>query len=181
MSLQSLHAMPWIGEHAVLDLANTVVRGAGPDRADIDLLADPELRATWREQAADRALAALPVGELTDLRHPVRAALDAAARRAPLPASARTRLNTLAAHAPVTYEIGDDGRLTEREGQNPAAASVARRTLVLAAGEEQARLRLCPAPSCGMYFLARRRDQGWCSVACGNRARSARRHAARAR
>ncbi|ELS57171.1 CGNR zinc finger domain-containing protein [Streptomyces viridochromogenes] len=51
---------------------------------------------------------------------------------------------------------------------------------MLAAGPEQARLRRCPAPSCGMFFLARRRDQAWCSIGCGNRARAARRSEQRA-
>ncbi|MEW2634568.1 ABATE domain-containing protein [Streptomyces sp. NPDC048389] len=179
MSLKNLHEMPWIGEDAALDLANTVVCGAGPSRGDIDLLADEELRAAWRTRAADRALAALPLEELTRLRDPARAALGAAARRARLPEAARTRLNDLAAQAPVTFEVGKDGRLTEREGGGPVAGRVARQVLVLATGPDQARLRRCPAPSCGMFFLARRRDQAWCSVGCGNRARSARRQAPR--
>ncbi|MER7898812.1 ABATE domain-containing protein [Streptomyces sp. NPDC096046] len=175
MTLKNLHEMPWIGEHPVLDLANTVVCGAGPARGDIDLLADPELRASWRSRAADWALANLPLEELTELRDPVRAVLDAAARQARLPETARTRLNDLAASAPVTFQVEKGGRLVEREGGGPAAGAAARQALVLAAGPEQARLQRCPAPSCGMFFLARRRDQAWCSTGCGNRARSARR------
>ncbi|MEU3051471.1 ABATE domain-containing protein [Streptomyces sp. NPDC006984] len=178
MSLKNLRAMPWIGEHPVLDLANTVVCGAGPDRSDVDLLASPALAGSWRERTVARGLAALPLDELTRLRAPVRAALQAAARQEPLPEAERVRLNELAARAPVTFEVGEDGRLGEREGDGPAAAAAARQTLVLAAGPEQARLRRCPAPSCGMFFLARRRDQSWCSVGCGNRARSARRQPA---
>ncbi|UYQ60203.1 ABATE domain-containing protein [Streptomyces peucetius] len=179
MSLKNLHEMPWIGEHAVLDLANTVVCGADSSGGDIDLLAEEGLRASWRSRAADRGLADLPLEELTRLREPARAVLGAAARQAPLPEAARTRLNALAAGAPVTFEVGEDGRLAEREGGGPVAGRVARQVLVLAAGPEQARLRTCPAPSCGMFFLARRRDQAWCSVGCGNRARSARRQALR--
>ncbi|MBX9397691.1 ABATE domain-containing protein [Streptomyces sp. TRM72054] len=172
MTLKSLRAMPWIGELPVLDLANTVLLGAGTAGGDIDLLADPELLASWRAKAADRELADLPLGQLTDLRDPVRGALDAAARQAPLPGPARTRLNALAARAPVTFQVDGAGRLTEREAGGPVAAVVARQALVLAAGPEQARLRCCPAPSCGMFFLARRQDQAWCSIACGNRARA---------
>ncbi len=175
MSLKNLHEMPWVGAHPVLDLANTVVCGAGPARGDIDLLADGELRASWRSRTADRALADLPLEELTELRDLVRAVLDAAAQQGRLPEAARTRLNDLAASAPVTFQVGQDGRLIEREGSGPAAGTAARQALVLAAGPEQARLRRCPAPSCGMFFLARRRDQAWCSIGCGNRARSARR------
>ncbi len=164
--------MPWIGELPVLDLANTVVRGTGTGDGDIDLLADPDLLASWRARAADRELAELPLGQLTDLRDPVRRALGAAARQAPLPDPVRTRLNALAARAPVTFHVDAAGRLTEQEAGGPVAAAVARQALVLAAGPEQARLRCCHAPSCGMFFLARRRDQAWCSVGCGNRARA---------
>ncbi|MEU6756813.1 ABATE domain-containing protein [Streptomyces sp. NPDC046685] len=175
MTLKNLREMPWIGERSVLDLANTVVVGAGRVGGDVDLLADPELLASWREKALDRELAGLPLEDLAELRAPVRAALDAAARQAPLPESARARLNALAARAPVTFRIDDAGHLTEQEAGGPIVAAVARQALVLAAGPEQTRLRRCPAPSCGMFFLARRRDQAWCSIGCGNRARAARR------
>ncbi|MEV0961489.1 ABATE domain-containing protein [Streptomyces sp. NPDC049910] len=172
MTLRSVGAMPWIGELPVLDLANTVLREAGTAGGDIDLLADPDLLASWRAKAADRELADVPLGQLTDLRDPVRGALDATARRIPLPEPVRTRLNALAARAPVTFRVDAEGRLEEREAGGPVAASVARQALVLAAGPERARLRCCRAPSCGMFFLARRRDQAWCSIGCGNRARA---------
>ncbi|MFJ3597291.1 MULTISPECIES: ABATE domain-containing protein [unclassified Streptomyces] len=180
MSLKNVRAMPWIGEQPVLDLANTVVVGAGPAGADIDLLTDSGLLACWREKACDRELADLPAQDLTELRAPVRGVLDAAARQAPLPGPARARLNALAARAPVTFRVDDTGRLAEEEAGGPVGGSVARQALVLAAGPEQARLRCCPAPSCGMFFLARRRDQAWCSIGCGNRARAARRGGRRA-
>ncbi|PCG83132.1 hypothetical protein CIB93_26265 [Streptomyces sp. WZ.A104] len=180
MSLKNLREMPWIGERPVLDVANTVVVGAGHAGGDVDLLAEPELLASWREKACDRELADLPLEDLAELRVPVRAALDAAARQAPLPGLARVRLNALAARAPVTFRVDDAGHLAEREAGGPVAATVARQALVLAAGPERARLRRCPAPSCGMFFLARRRDQAWCSIGCGNRARAARRSEQRA-
>ncbi|WP_282698362.1 ABATE domain-containing protein [Streptomyces sp. CC208A] len=175
MTLRNLHEMPWIGELPVMDLANTVLCGAGPAGEEVDLLADPKLLASWREKAADRELAELPLEQLKELREPVRLALDAGARQVPLPGPTRTWLNALAARAPVTFQVDDSGRLTECEAGGPVTAMLARRTLVLAAGQEQARLRRCPAPSCGMFFLARRRDQAWCSIGCGNRARAARR------
>ncbi|UGY93281.1 ABATE domain-containing protein [Streptomyces gobiensis] len=175
MTIRTLHAMPWIGEDPVLDLANTVVHGAGPERGDIDLLSDPQLLASWRDRAADRRLAGLPLADLVALRDLVRYALDAAAEEKPLPDSVRTRLNALAAAAPVIFLVDADGRLAQRETDGPADAAVARQALTLAAGPDQARLRRCNAPSCGMFFLARRRDQAWCSLGCGNRARSARR------
>ncbi|WP_037886298.1 ABATE domain-containing protein, partial [Streptomyces viridochromogenes] len=93
MSLKNLREMPWIGERPVLDVANTVVVGAGQGGGDVDLLAEPELLGAWREKARDRELADLPLEDLVELRAPVRAALDAAARQAPLPGPARARLN----------------------------------------------------------------------------------------
>jgi predicted RNA-binding Zn ribbon-like protein len=41
-------------------------------------------------------------------------------------------------------------------------------------------LAFCDAPSCGQFFIRRRRDQRWCSAACGTRTRVAR-HATRRR
>ncbi|WP_435296396.1 ABATE domain-containing protein [Streptomyces sp. YPW6] len=175
MTVKNLHEMPWIGERSVLDLVNTVVVGAGRAGGDVDLLADPELLASWREKVLDRELADLSREDLAELRAPVRAVLEAAARQAPVPEPARARLNALAARAPVTFRVDDAGRLAEQEAGGPVGGSVARQALVLAAGPERTRLRQCPAPSCGMFFLARRRDQAWCSIGCGNRARAARR------
>ncbi|MEV4230453.1 hypothetical protein AB0J81_25840, partial [Streptomyces bobili] len=63
MTIRDLHEMPWIGEDPVLDLANTVVVGAGPGRGDVDFLADRELTGRWRARAADRGLAALCLEE----------------------------------------------------------------------------------------------------------------------
>ncbi|MFG3264620.1 MULTISPECIES: ABATE domain-containing protein [Streptomyces] len=175
MTIRDLHEMPWIGEDPVLDLANTVVVGAGPGRGDVDFLTDRELTGRWRARAADRRLAALSVEELERLRGLVRGALDATAGQRPLNDSLRTRLNALAASAPVVFRMTGDGLLEQQEQSGGADAVLARRTLVLAAGPDRVRVRRCPAPSCGMYFLARRRDQAWCSLGCGNRARSTRR------
>ncbi|WP_267245564.1 ABATE domain-containing protein [Streptomyces sp. PR69] len=175
MTMRELREMPWIGEGPVLDLANTVVVGAGPGREDVDFFADGELAGRWRERAADRALAALPLAELERLRALVRGALEATAARTALPDGVRERLNALAADAPVVFRLAGDGTLEQRECGGGPAAVLARETLALTAGGVGARVRRCPAPSCGMYFLARRRDQSWCTVSCGNRARSTRR------
>lgn len=167
--------MPWIGEDPVLDLANTVVVGAGPGRRDIDFFADRELTGRWRDRAAHRGLADLPLEELRRLREPVREALDATAGQRPLADGVRTRLNELASSAPVVFRLTDDGLLGQQDQGAGADAVVARETLVLVAGPDRRRVRRCHAPSCGMFFLARRRDQAWCSLGCGNRARSTRR------
>ncbi|WP_344358054.1 ABATE domain-containing protein [Streptomyces gobitricini] len=167
--------MPWIGAHPVLDLGNTVVFGAGPARGDVDPPADPEPRASWRGHAADRALADLSLEELTELRDPVRAVLDAAARQTPLPEAARRRLNDLAAWRPCHLPSGGERPARGEGGSGPAAGATTRQALVLAAGPERSTLRRCPAPGCGMFFLPRRRDQTWCSTSCGDRASPARR------
>ncbi|MCJ1676199.1 ABATE domain-containing protein [Streptomyces sp. APSN-46.1] len=175
MTIRDLQEMPWIGEDPVLDLANTVVVGAGPGRGDIDFFTDRELTRRWRARAADRRLAALPLEELERLRGLVRDALDSTAGRNPLTDRQRTRLNELASSAPIVLQMTAEGLLGQQEQGGDAAAVVARETLVLAAGPNRQRVRRCHAPSCGMFFLARRRDQAWCSLGCGNRARSTRR------
>ncbi|GAB2510626.1 ABATE domain-containing protein [Nocardiopsis aegyptia] len=176
MALREFDDMPWIGhEHPVLDLTNTVVVGAGPGHGDIDFLTDPGLRAVWRARLGDRALAEEPTAELRSLRTLVRAAVDSVARGGAVPDHAREGLNALAAEAPVTVRLEADGRLGHTEAGGGARAALARRALELVAGEGRERLRRCDAPSCGMYFLRTRRDQAWCTVACGNRARAGRR------
>ncbi|WP_116245194.1 ABATE domain-containing protein [Nocardiopsis sp. FIRDI 009] len=176
MTLREFYDMPWIGhEHPVLDLTNTIVIGAGPGRGDVDFLSDPGLTAAWRERLGDRALAREPLGALRALRTPLRAAVDARASGEDIPDQAREKLNALAANAPVTMRLGTDGDLVHEEAADDAGAALARRALVLLAGEGRERLRRCDAPSCGMYFLRTRRDQAWCTVMCGNRARASRR------
>ncbi|MFI6576548.1 CGNR zinc finger domain-containing protein [Nocardiopsis sp. NPDC050513] len=176
MTLREFYEMPWIGhEHPVFDLTNTVVIGAGPGRGDVDFLADPELTAAWRERAGDRALAQQPLGALRTIRAPLRAAVEAQANGEPLPGRTREELNGLAARAPVALRLDADGDLRHEETVHDVGAALAREALVLLAGEGRGRIRRCDAPSCGMYFLRTRRDQAWCSVACGNRARATRR------
>jgi predicted RNA-binding Zn ribbon-like protein len=128
--------MPWIGEHSVLDVANTIAVGAGSGRTDVDLFTVPELLERWRQAALDRGVAALPVARLAELRELVSSVLDHLDR-----------------HAPLTAQLRAD-----RE-----------------------RVRRCRASGCGMLFLARRRDQTWCSIGCGNRVRARRQQAARSR
>ncbi|WP_253208244.1 ABATE domain-containing protein [Streptomyces sp. YPW6] len=120
MTVKNLREMPWIGERSVLDLANTVVVGVGRAGGDVDLLADPELLASWREKVLDRELADLPREDLAELRAPVRAVLEAAARQVPLPEPARVRLNVLAARVPVTFRVDGAGQLAEQEAGGPA-------------------------------------------------------------
>ncbi|USY22203.1 ABATE domain-containing protein [Nocardiopsis exhalans] len=176
MTTREFSDMPWIGhEHPVLDLTNTVVVGSGLGRGDIDFFADPGLTAAWRAKAADRALAQSRIVELRSLRTLVRAAVDARAEGRPLPEPVREGLNGLAARAPVVLQLEADGELRHEESGGDACAAVARQALTLLSEEGSDRLRRCDAPSCGMYFLRTRKDQAWCTVGCGNRARATRR------
>jgi predicted RNA-binding Zn ribbon-like protein len=52
-------------------------------------------------------------------------------------------------------------------------AGYARSALRLLADDTAGHLRVCPAPSCGMFYRPRR-QQRWCSPQCGTRARVAR-------
>jgi predicted RNA-binding Zn ribbon-like protein len=177
--IHALRDLPWIGEDPLFDLANTVLIGAGPAGADVDVLTDPELLRRWR-QRADPRLRARDLDSLLELRDLVRHALAARAARPEdgplrLPERIRTALNALAAGAPVTLRIDRGGQLVHTDTGGEVDAVLARDTLTLVAGQDAHRLRCCPAPSCGMFHLARRRDQTWCSIGCGNRARASRR------
>jgi predicted RNA-binding Zn ribbon-like protein len=57
----------------------------------------------------------------------------------------------------------------------PAATSMlAEQGIALFAGPRRGVLRACLAPGCVLYFLREHPRRGWCSAACGNRARVAR-------
>ena len=177
MVIHALRDLPWIGEDPLFDLANTVLLGAGPGGSDVDVLADPPLLARWRA-LADHRLRDQPLEDLLTWRTLIRAGL---ATRADHGGSAvvteplRDELNQLARVAPVAFQLNPDGHLDQLDHGGTIAAVLARETLVLIAGSQAQLLRRCPAPSCGMFYLARRRDQNWCTVGCGNRARAARR------
>lgn len=179
--MSELRAMPWIGEHSVLDVANTIAVGAGSGRTDVDLFTVPELLERWRQAALDRGVAALPVARLAELRELVGAVLDHLDRHVPLTAQLRADLNALVAAAPVVLALDGDAQLTYRPLGGDAGATLGRDVIGLLTGADRERVRRCRASGCGMFFLARRRDQTWCSIGCGNRVRAQRQQAARIR
>jgi predicted RNA-binding Zn ribbon-like protein len=68
-------------------------------------------------------------------------------------------------------------RLRERtDGQaaDRVLARYARPALRIAPAADAREIRVCPAPSCGMFYRPRRKHQQWCSEQCGTRARVAR-------
>jgi predicted RNA-binding Zn ribbon-like protein len=117
---------------------------------------------------------------LLGLRGPIRAVLHATAAGQLLPGPAVAALNRASRAAAQWPELGHDRQIQQLALGDAVArllARYARSTMELAAGGS-ARLRVCGAPSCGMFYRPRRRQQRWCSEPCGNRARVARHYRA---
>jgi predicted RNA-binding Zn ribbon-like protein len=172
----------WLGEDLSIDLANTVmvIREGGEA---VDLLADETQMRRWLELERERLgsveleLDAGGFTRLCELRDAVRDLFAASAEGEPLPGPALACVNAASAHDPYSPQlcIGEDGvakvcesSATDVDGLLGALARAAIRLLGESGG---AGLHLCKAPSCGMFFLGKRR---WCCAACGNRARAAR-------
>jgi predicted RNA-binding Zn ribbon-like protein len=172
----------WIAlDTAALDLANTVAVDKGVAQ---DLLAAADDYQRWAQAAAqspeltpDEAAAITAARpRLLALREPIRAVLHTTAAGQPLPGPAVAALNTASRTAAQWPELGPNRRI-EQHARGDAVqrllAHYARSTMEIAAGGS-AKLRVCGAPSCGMFSRPRRPQQRWCSEPCGNRARVAR-------
>ena len=176
----------WIGIYdPALDLANTVAVSGGVAH---DLLEPAGEYERWADAAAassaldDDAAQALRAGRsrVLALREPIRAVLHAVAVGDPLPRAAVAELNRASRNAPSWLELSRGGAVAERVGGGAIdrlLAKYARSAMEVASGGAD-RLRVCPAPSCGMLYRPSRRDQHWCSRQCGTRARVARHYAA---
>jgi predicted RNA-binding Zn ribbon-like protein len=176
----------WLGQEAALDVANTVAVSNGIEH---DLLAPEGEYERWAVAVANSPALAPDEAEaigaararLLGLREPIRQVLKAtAAGEQPLPAAV-AELNRVSRASPAWPELDSRGEVRQRT-QGSAAdrllATYARSAMEIAA-EGAARLRVCPAPSCGMFFRPGRSDQHWCSTQCGSRARVARHYRAR--
>lgn len=175
MSIRALPEMPWIAGSLALDLANTIVLGAGPDGRDLDILTDPELAGTWAARAGGGRLVRLSTEERIVLRGLVREAFNAAAVGAPLMGDIVDRLNQLAASAPHVLSIDPHGELAWTTVAPSLPGEIAAETIRLATPPVAELLHRCPARSCGIFYEAARPDQRWCSPTCGSRGRAARR------
>jgi predicted RNA-binding Zn ribbon-like protein len=176
----------WIAlDRAALDIANTVAVDKGVAH---DLLAPDGEYERWARAATrspeltpDEAEAiAVARPRLLGLREHIRAVLHATVADQPLPRAAVAALNGASRAAAQWPELGPDRRLQQHAVGDAVArllAHYARSTMELAAGGS-ARLRVCGAPSCGMFYRPRRRQQRWCSEPCGTRARVARHYRA---
>jgi predicted RNA-binding Zn ribbon-like protein len=176
----------WIAlDKAAFDLANTVAVDKGVAH---DLLAAAGDYQRWAQAAAqspeltpdEAAAIAFARPRLLALREHIRAVLHATAADQPLPGAAVTALNTASRAAAQWPELGHDRQMEQHALGNAVQrllAHYARSTMDIAAGGS-AKLRVCGAPSCGMFYRPRRRQQHWCSEPCGNRARVARHYRA---
>src|SRR5215211_5108985 len=173
----------WLGEPLAIDLANTVM--VVGDGGSVDLLGDRSDLRRWldgeRKHLGDYGFAVAHLDEIRELRDAVRALLEASAQGRALPRAALERVNAASAAAPVARQLEAgpecEPQAVERDagGDRMAAlrGKLARSTIALLAGPERQRLRICEAPSCGMFFLEAS-GRRWCCAACGNRARVAR-------
>ena len=164
-----------------IDFANSVgmhvVGQAG------ELLGDEDGFARWvavQDELSGVDTASVDLTALQELRRHVIAILGALARRDPLPAMDVVAINDAAARAvahPV-LDLSDPAQPAARSVTTAATATdavlgrVAASLIDLVAA--RVGVRRCPAPGCGLFFLASRSDQRWCTGSCGNRARVAR-------
>ena len=179
----------WLGADPALDVANTVAVSNGEPH---DLLEPDGEYERWAGEAAARsqllaAWGSAPLikarAEVLELRTRIRQVLAAAAAGEEWPGTAVAALNRASRAVPRWPELDTDGTVRERARGSAAdrlLAEYARSAMEIAA-EGSARLRVCPAPSCGMYYRPTRQDQRWCSVPCGTRARVARHSRSRRR
>ena len=172
----------WIAiDRAALDVANTVAVSGG---VEYDLLEAAGEYGRWAEAAArspelradEAAAIAAARPRLLALRAHIRTVLSATTAGELVPERAIAALNRASRAAPHWPEVGADGSIVELahgDAVDRLLAVYARAAMQIAAGGS-ANIRVCGAPSCGMFYRPRRRQQRWCSEPCGNRARFAR-------
>jgi predicted RNA-binding Zn ribbon-like protein len=169
-----------------MHMSDLALELAGTRLGDRDLLQSPRELEAWLE---DRGIGDLELrlrlSDFRRLRGAIRAALAATVEERPLPADAIHALNEASAASPTYPRLAVDPVVVDRAEDGPPAArvfgAIARSAIEILGGPERDRLRACPAPSCGRFFLASRPDRTWCSPSCGNRVRVARHHERRRR
>ncbi len=175
----------WLGQGFALDLADTVTIEDGVEH---DLIDSAEGYRRW----ADREAAFLPDGsaaplargkhELLALRTAIREVLAVVAAGESLPRQAVDRLNRVSRSAPTWSEL-DPVDLSVRHQTSAreidALLALYARSVIDLLANEANRVRRCPAPSCGMFYVSTRPQRRWCSTPCGTRARVARHYSSR--
>jgi predicted RNA-binding Zn ribbon-like protein len=194
---------PLLGEDLPVELMNTIWadRAGVHDALDDPTGALAWLRAV--ESRLDPRPAALtgwladdrPTG-LAETAHGLRAVRDALRRLAAdatadprdvATSAAGTRATALEALAAASAAAPTWSALDWPDGGEPvrsvhttgpagraATSMLAEQGIALFAGARRRELRACLAPGCVLYFLREHPRRGWCSAACGNRARVAR-------
>ena len=142
---------------------------------EVDLLSTPAELERWLAAEGERleghGAAASDLGAIRELRDAVRGLLTAAAVGDQPPQGDLERVNAASAAAPVAPRLALDGGRAVRSEQEAAGVtplagllgSLARAAIELLADTPEGELRICRAPSCGMFYLGARR---WC---CGVR------------
>jgi predicted RNA-binding Zn ribbon-like protein len=122
-----------------------------------------------------------------ELREAIRTLFAARAAGRPVPREAVEVVNGASAAVP-THRLLDDADAarpvaTEVAGGGSRTAellaTIARSAIGVVGGPDGDRLRACPAPGCGRFFVATRPGRRWCGGPCGNRVRVARHYASR--
>jgi predicted RNA-binding Zn ribbon-like protein len=176
----------WLGKDLALDFANTVIVRPG---GKVDGLSTASGLARLLELERDR-LGEAPGAErrLHDfrrLRDALRALLTAAAERTELPEAGVAAVNRASAAVPSFVQLRRPGlAVVESHASTRVDAilgAIASSAVTLLGGPDRELVRVCEAPNCGLFFLAGRDSQQWCTPSCGNRARVARHYARRSR
>ncbi len=151
-------------------------------QGDRDLLGGPRDLERWlAARGVDEPGLALRLADFRGLRTAIRSLLLAAVDGRPMPPDAVQALNAASAAAPTHPRLEVDGAIRAAVVETGPAtarvfAAIARSGIETIGGAGRERLRSCPAPGCGRFFLATRPRRTWCSPACGNRVRVARHH-----
>lgn len=175
---------PLRDEPPAIELHNTVYAASGT--AADGLSCERGVQA-WLSGMADRLPAGGTAGvvrraELLAVREAIRGVLRTAADGAVPSREDVERLNEASARAPhhLTAVWAGSGRLMSdvdiggATTEDVVLAALARDAIDLITGRRREGLRGCGAPGCVLLYLRSHPRQGWCSAACGNRARQAR-------
>ena len=185
MRAATLNSFGWSGRDPRLALADTLVKVREDEY--VDLLDDPSQLVKWlaAEQGWLGVVAPEDAPALVDvncLRSAIRTLLFATTAAEPLPNHAASVVNRFSAASPryrqIDLAVPEQPRATVSQAGDTRAlqvlAAIADAAIDLLTCPDRARVRICSAPSCGMFFLAVKPGQRWCSGSCGNRARVAR-------
>ncbi|MEM6994349.1 MAG: CGNR zinc finger domain-containing protein [Myxococcota bacterium] len=175
--------LPILGEPLAVELANTRY-GQGDDA--IDFLGTGAAARVWLEASAAaptpgvRDLGPQGLTRLSQLRDAVHELCAATVDGRPVRRSILRAINDASALAPPQRALalgpgGVVGVHTRRVGSvlDRLLATLADETFGLFEGEASARLRRCPGPECGMFFVQHHHRRRFCHASCSHRARQA--------